>query len=167
MTNPDQYAPTVWGNKNEEGRDLTLPSGQKCRVRKIGMEDILELDLIDLMDTFTKQLTAEPSDKKTEEDATGDAFMEMLKDPDRRHKIITAINSVVPRAVIAPSVEPLPEKSYKKAPGLIYVDDISLEDRFAIFGASFDGWGDVSKFRAEQTEGVGAVAESESVPSNS
>lgn len=158
MTNPDKYAPTVWGNKVDEGRDFTTPSGQLCRIRKIGMEDILELGLLDIMDTFTNQLTANPEAKPSEEEV-GDAFLEMLKDPERRHKIVTAINEVVPRAVMAPSVEPLPEKNYRKVPGLLYVDDLSLEDRFAIFGASFDGWGDVSKFREEEKENVGAVAE--------
>lgn len=168
MTNPDKYALTVWGNKADEGKDFTTPSGQLCRIRKLEMLDILELDIIDLMDTFTKQLVAEPGkSKEQEEEATGAAFLDMLRDPARRHKVIDAINDVVPRAVIAPAVEPLPEKNYRKVPGTLYVDDLSLEDRFAIFGESFQGWGDVSKFREEEAEGVGVVAEGESLPNNS
>lgn len=166
MTNPDKYAPSVWGNKAEEGKDFTTPSGQLCRVRKLEMLDILELDIMDLMDTFTKQLVAEPGKEATEE-ATGMAFLDMLRDPQRRDKIIDAINNVVPRAVIAPVVEPLPEKQYRKVPGTLYVDDISLEDRFAIFGESFQGWGDVSKFREEEAGSVAVVAEGESLPNNS
>lgn len=155
--NPEDYAPTAWGNKVSMEKDLVLSSGQKCRVRKLEMEDILELDILDVMDTFTSQLVAEPDDNKNSDPME---MLKLLKDSDRREKLMSAINRVIPVTVVAPQVLPDPEPGRPKKPGHIYISMIDLVDKMEIFGAAFDGWGDVTGFREETQESLGAVAES-------
>lgn len=157
----DKYALTAWGApKNINEKDVTLPSGQLCRVRELQMEDVLELDLIDAVDTFTGQLIDDRADgKETSHESDAKSFLTFLRDKEKREKLLKIVDATIPRAVVAPVVLPALPKGRAKKEGFIYVDQIELNDKLAIFTEIFQGFGDVSKFREEQAEGVGTLAE--------
>lgn len=160
----DPYALTGWGSQSrEKEKDLTLPSGQRCRVRMLGMEDILELDLLDAMDTFSKHLIKDvkkPGKQETEEEDSGLEFLKMLKDGDRMKDLRKTVDKVVPVVVLKPQVWPNPGKNKTPDPGKLYVKDIDLSDKFVIFSAVFEGFGPgMADFREESEKSVGAVEE--------
>ncbi len=158
----DPYAPTVWGvPKSINEKDLVLPSGQRCRVRELEMEQVLELDLIDALDTFTGQLS---DDGTPVEEVAEKSFLDFLKNKPQREKFLETMDKVIPVVVVAPFVNPNPPKGRAKNPNKVYVSDISLQDKMSIFSSVFSGFGEVSKFREEQEEGVGDLAESQGLP---
>lgn len=157
MTNPADFAPTQWKRKKSQF-EVTLPSGQKCLCRSVTMEDILELGILDVMDTFTGQLLAEPESKEADQSVS--ATFEMLKDKERRDKFLGAINKLIPKAVVLPRVHEDPFPGYEKEEDKVYVSDIELQDKMEIFAKTFGGWGDASTFRPESEKPLGSVAES-------
>lgn len=163
MTNVEtEYTPDVWGApKSVNEKDLTLPSGQRCRIRELNMEDVLELDLIDLMDSFSGQIMTDGTAKVANEGVG--TFMEFLKNKQKRETFMNTVDSVIPVVVVAPTVTAMPKEGRVLRKDKIYPSMISFNDKLAIFTEAFSGFGEVSSFRTEQEASVGAVEESESV----
>lgn len=163
MEENGKYELTGWGRKpSDNEKDVKLPSGQLCRVKVLEMEDIIELDLIDALDTFSGKLLEDPrkSKKKKKDEGPMNGFMDLLRDKERSKKLIETINKVIPQAVVIPTVLPIPAEGEERREDGLYVDRIPLPDRFTIFGATFEGFGGgMSDFREESQESVGAVDE--------
>ena len=78
---------------------VECPSGQRCLVKHLDTMDLVQADLVEDMDFFTKALF--PSSGGG---ATDKGFWQALRDPDRQLKFFTLLNKLVEVAVINPVV---------------------------------------------------------------
>jgi hypothetical protein len=167
-TNP--YAPTGWRKKQRVEFDVTLPSGQLAKVLRLEREDLFRLNLMNYLDTFTPLLmedsiSAEQRNERMKETLT--------KNPDAIANMFIAIDEVVMAATIRPRVTNDEKKVDYGGPNdwanpnfvaTAYIEDIGMEDRMAIFAASFGRSMDDLKSVWEETGGVASVADQSGLP---
>jgi len=166
-TTENKYAVTGWKRKGDNTFDYTLPSGQTCRLRKLNMETIAELGLMDELDTFTGSIQVTPSKKAkgkgakplTEEEQGAEVMKKMLKNKDAFIKMLGTINKVVVSCVVEPRVHPEPQDGSPRDEELVYTDDIEFEDKMLIFQEVFEGMSKMESFRPGQSDVVGTMAE--------
>lgn len=128
VENPD----TVWAKRKfNRGNDFTVPSGQRCKLKKLEVEDLLEAGILDQV-TRLEGLAQELIDRSSGEPPT------LNKVPNRENlaTLLTLVNVVVPMAVVEPKVLPIPQDGEERADGVLYADDIDLMDRIAIMNES-------------------------------
>lgn len=158
----DPYAVTAWGHSSVVTRDLVLPSGQRCLIKQLEMQDVLRLDIMDVIDTFTGSLlsSSEKKRKKGKVEEEGADVVRLLADPENFTKMNDAVNKIVVASVLKPQIHPIypNDQTWFRKDGLIYVDSIAFNDRMEIFNASFESLGDMTPFRDEQASGLGAMA---------
>lgn len=159
------YAPTGWQSKDRVEFDITLPSGQLARVMRLEREDLFRLNLMGYLDTFTPMLmeetvSAEERSKRIRE--------KMSTDPNAMANMFMAIDEVVMSATVRPRVTDdkalvdygNPEDwSNPRFIATAYINDISMDDRFAIFASAFGRSMDDLKSVREQASGVAGVAD--------
>lgn len=168
----NKYAVTGWAVQGDQQYDLQLPSGQLCLVRKLEMERIVELGIMDALDTFTNQIPMDnkKKSKKVQEGDEARAFMDMLKNKEAFAKLQNTVNTVVMDCVVQPKIHALPETNpdgdelEPRDPTAVYIDALKFSDKMAIFQDVFDGMGEMSAFRPGQTDPVGTMAEVTSAP---
>lgn len=175
------YSPHTWGQAPTW--DFTTPSGQLCHIRGLEMEDLIELDIVDDIDTLSSLVNAQhiepvtgkrPQDRQpktptkaellAKQEAEGMAvFREMTKDKDGFRRLMFVID----KATVAAVVKPALTSAYKtdetkvpveeRVPGNIYCDSVPMGDRMAIFQAAVGRLGDLSQFPSGQNEDLDAV----------
>lgn len=139
----NKYAPKQWQSDRFE---IECPSGQLCLARKLQMEDIVRLGIIDEMDMFTEfAATMGEVDGENGDDAA----MEVVKDKERFSKVVEIVDKVVAEVVVEPKLQrpikknkrgaetPLPESEYEE--GVIYTSFVDFNDRMHIFSSVFTG----------------------------
>lgn len=144
-------SPDVWGVINKP-IILEMPSGQKCRVRVLEMEDIIRLNLVNELDTFSGFF--EEHDPNNPD--SGMSMMKKLSDGDNFDRFSNTMDKVVVDSVVEPRILP---RDANHEPGAVFVNQVPFVDKMAIFSAVFKGLGDMGDFREEQSDGVGAVEE--------
>ena len=163
----DPYAPTTWKKGASTEMDLTVPSGNKCRVRKIGgMQMFLEKGMVpnSLMPTVMEHM----NDKREVDMAK--VSEDFLEDPAKLAAIIELSDSVVCNVVVAPRVLPVPhmdvdvpERGLKagdpvpfdmRDETLLFVDEVDMEDKMFIFQWAVGGSKDVERFRERSQAAV-------------
>lgn len=175
-TNEDQYSLTGWSTEGPKRYDLKLPSGQVCLIQPLELERILEMGLIDALDTFSGSLIPnntkkkKPADraktkKQQDEEALAD-IMGLLGDPEKFGKLKKTMDQVAVECVVKPQVFADLGKDEEPVPGRLYVSRINFMDKMEIFSSVMDGMGDLGRFREGSEDGVGDVAE-KSGPGNS
>ena len=146
----NKYAPTAWGKSTL--RDVTLPSGQVCQIRPLEMEDIIQLGLMDIMDAQAMQ--AAPQDHLGNGGVPQSIPDNVLKDG-AMNKMIGAIDDIIPGVVVQPTVRSafsgsgtaktrVPENFREQ--GVVYTDQISMEDKFELFSEAMGGIDSTAKF---------------------
>lgn len=150
----DKYAPTGWKRKKSTF-DVQLPSGQLVQVRKLGMKEIVKTGLVSQLDTFTAQLI--PNGTNNPEADAGRVILEALKDEKKFEQLEATIDKIISVCVIQPKVMKVPPEGYERNPEAVYIDEIDLDDKMAIFAAVFEGAGDMSDFREGQNRDMAAV----------
>lgn len=150
----DEFAPTSW-SVAPKPFVLELASGQKCLVRKLGMEDIIKLDMLDDLDTFTPQLLPPEAEGKPKTAVSSiRESLGSMADSSKFGKLESTINKVTIACVLKPKVLPIPLEGEEREEGRAYVDYISFGDKMYIFGEVFEGMSDMESFREEQTTSV-------------
>lgn len=159
------YAPTGWQAKKRVEADVTLPSGQMCRVMRLEREDLFRMNLMQYLDTFTPMLMEETISK----DERSKRIRERMgQDPNAIASMFMAIDQVVMSATVRPRVTDDKTKvdygqpSDWANPNFIataLVEDISMDDRFAIFAHAFGRSMDDLKSLFEQTPSLAGVAD--------
>lgn len=137
----DPYAPTTWGKYDEE---LTVSSGQRCRVRKLDFQDVLEAGMLDKMNTL--QGVVDKNVKKAEGSPPMDP-LKLLKDKRTTGQFRDLINDVVVMVVTAPKLAKPPEDFAKRKPGVVYVDTVGLVDKMDIFTHAIGDLSALERFR--------------------
>jgi hypothetical protein len=163
------YAPTGWRRKQRVEFDITLPSGQLCRVLRLEREDLFRLNLMSYLDTFTPMLMEDTISTEERNKRLRDT---MTKNPDSIANMFMAIDEVVMAATLRPRVTNNEKKVDYGTPmdwgnpqfiATAYVEDISMEDRMAIFAAAFGRSMDDLKSVWEKAGGVASMADEPSV----
>jgi hypothetical protein len=119
----NKYAVTSWG-KAEETYDLTVPSGQTCLVRNITMNAIIELGLVNELDSMSRIVSGldpvakakaesakrkAPSDRKPakptkaeQEKAEQEMMVGLLGNKESKERLELFVNKMVKWAVVQP-----------------------------------------------------------------
>lgn len=183
---PSNYDLTVWKVDNES--DLRTPSGQLCRVKELGLQEMAELGVIDQMDTLgmlveekhIKRVQGKrPQDKKLTKAQQAakeqGEITKMLKDKKKFGALVTLLDKVAATCVVEPVVEnpwvPVdendPEKGERKLTrserldAALYADVLPFNDKMTIFEFAFKGMGELESFREGSTEDVAALPDVE------
>lgn len=149
----DPYAPTTWGNYDEE---LTVSSGQKCRVRKLDFQDVLEAGMLDKLNTL--QGVVDKQVKKGEGQPPVDP-MKLLKDKRTGAQFSELIDNVTVMCVTQPKLEHAPANVKDRKPGVVYVDTVGLVDKMEIFEHSLGELNKLATFRGGSNESPERVAD--------
>jgi hypothetical protein len=184
MTNPntDEYAVTSWGESAAEPFGITLPSGQRCLVRKLEMEDVLAHGLLNDLDSFSSNLLEDVPTK----DETDESVINAFQETEKFEKLTKTVNKIVMITVKRPTIYLVPlegeidpdtglrvgqfnpktgEKVTGRVKGRAYVDQVSFMDKMAIFQAVFEGLKGLDQFREGSEADLGSVENVEAVPS--
>jgi hypothetical protein len=163
------YAASGWGRRGRTEFDLELPSGRLCRVMRLERDDLLRLNLMQYLDTFTPMLL---EDSISDEERQKMMTEEVRENPEALGKMLKAIDKVVMSATIKPRVtddESLVNYGTEKDWGnpdfvpVAFIDDIDTFERMFIFGASFGRSMDDLKSVLESQAGVASLADVPSV----
>ena len=150
-----KYAPKAW---QSDRFDIECPSGQLCLARKLQMEDIVALGVIDEMDLF-QEFAEAPSDAAQESSAS----LSLMQDKERFQRITKLVDKIVSTVVIEPPlVRPvktnsegeeveLPASEYED--GVVYTSFVEFPDKMHIFETVFAG-GTIEQFREGSSEAV-------------
>lgn len=143
-----KYAPKQWQSDRFE---IECPSGQLCLARKLQMEDIVQLGIIDEMDMFTEfaaDMTAAAGGAKSDEDQS-EAALGLMKDKERFAKVVEIVDKVVSTTVVEPRIErpvtkdrkgreiPLDPSDFED--DVVYTSYVDFNDKMHIFGTVFSG----------------------------
>lgn len=154
----DDFAITAWGQNNDQV--VECPSGQKVKVKPLDMPDIIEMNLLDELDTFSGFFDDE-SLNQDENSGSNLDFMKSLSQGGKFSKFMATLDKVICRGAIQPRIsDSVPEGQEADAlkAGVVPVRIIPIFDKMAIFSVVFQGLGDMGDFREGQTEGVGDMA---------
>ncbi|QXO13679.1 tail assembly chaperone [Gordonia phage DumpTruck] len=146
------YEVTSWGQ--DSGLfDIELPSGQVCQARKLEMEDIIRLGLINDLDTFTTLYGDEDEIKQTSDID----FIKKISEGDGFGRLLNTLNLVTIECVVQPQVWPVPDQKKERKSNRVYIDAIKFEDKMFIFSKVFTGMSAMADFREEPGDDLGAV----------
>lgn len=154
-----KYAPKAW---QSDRFDIECPSGQLCLARKLQMEDIVRLGIIDQMDMFS-EFAATMGDAAEASASNEDTGLSLMKDKERFSAIVDIVDKVVSEVVIEPRIA-RPVRKDKKGrefpldpsefeDGVIYTSYVDFNDKMHIFGSVFSGE-TIDQFREGPGEAV-------------
>jgi hypothetical protein len=165
MENQDKYALSpswVNGANYKEPFDHTIAgSGQIVHLRRLDMGDLLKLGIAEQMDLMSKALMAE--DKPQSDQDAKETLSDVVLKSGNFDQMEKMINAVVVAGVIIPKIYAVPLHENARQKGLVYVDSVPFADRMELFSVIYEAEG-LAMFRAEQTDGVGDVADVPVVP---
>lgn len=177
--NEEYFIPTTSGLS-----DLDLPSGGKVQVRMLGIEDLVELGILDQMDMFGSLVQTEhvdrvkggpkkPGDRQPKkltkaqtEEQELKAVTDLMKDKEKFGPMSQSIDRVISFAILKPSVKfafvEVDGKLKKidltmRDEGQLYSDNLGLEDKMHVFGFVLPGGEAMKPFRQGRIEAVGDV----------
>lgn len=113
------YKVSAWTAKREREHEYTTTSGAKCLLRDLEMEDIIELGIINEMDSLSALVQTEHIDRvagKTKgrkatklaqqkaEEAERRSLIQLMSDKEKFGQISNVLNKIVMRCVISPQI---------------------------------------------------------------
>jgi hypothetical protein len=179
-----QTVNSIWG-RSTLGTEvfITLPSGQTCYARVIGMQGVLEAGVLGEADSLSAFVGREYIRKvrgaKGRPDSEEIDPKKLMSDPKSLQKIVKMVDGLTPHVVSRPEVrchyEVLNQGTDKedtkmipkgeRQPGVIYTDMIPLEDKMFLFNFAMSGVKEVETFRQESARAMGDVVDGEGVSS--
>lgn len=191
-TNDQQVVNNVWASQPShtgEVEFLTLPSGQTCHARRIGLEGMIEAGLLSESDTLLaivddkhikRVRNVQGKNPKLQDQVSEVNAREIMKDPAMLKKIVFFVDSTMPVVVMDPVVRThfkilgpaekegdLPNTELipfaEREQGVVYTDQIGMEDKMFLFQYCVGGTRDLESFRAETNAAVAGVDDGEGV----
>lgn len=144
-----QFAPTAWGCGDAGPEALTMPSGQRVLVRRIGMSALMKRGLIPDLDYLGKLVGSEVIPQ--EGNARSDVDVKSM-DSDKLAELIDVMDRVVVETVVEPKVAMTPNDSTKREANVVYTDLIDQEDKVFLFNFTLGGTRDLERFREESAK---------------
>lgn len=173
------------GKRGGEEFETQLPSGEECLQRAISIEDMLEMGIVDRIDSLAGIIQTEHiervSGRKTPQDAAATlmaldptteagrtALLALLKDKKRWENLIEFVNKIVIRSVVQPQVydgrngEQVPHHVLSEG---VDVHAVDLQDKLVIMNAAMSrmqgGVVAAEPFRQERADDVADVPDGE------
>ena len=140
------YAPTAWGAIDH---DFVVPSGQRCRIRNLGLQDIIEAGLMDKLNTL--QGVVGSNIRKGQGQPPIDPA-KLLTDKRTMMQFSDLVDQITCMVVTVPKVLPIPAENEERIPDAVYVDAIGLNDKVEIFNESLGGLKQLETFRGRSSE---------------
>ena len=174
---PSDFTPNnAWAENaaTEAEHELTTPTGQTLRARKVSIESLLEMGILTMADSLTpmmdqhmkKTMSHGPSGPATE----AVDVSSLMSDPTAIKSIVTLVDKVMPSCIVSPVVKlHYTEQTIgkttvtkmipadKREPGIIYTDQIPFEDKMWLFEWAAGGLQAMTSFREGSTADVGSV----------
>jgi hypothetical protein len=157
-TTDSKYAPTAWGSQG--GRhELELPSGQVILCKRPGPQGLMEAGLLEALDTLTAIVDGELIPK-----AEGQAPeikldpAKLMADPAKLEQMLHMMNRIVCHVVIEPQVKMTPNDITNREHGVVYTDQIDMDDKSFILQFAMGGTRDLETFRQESQAALGSMA---------
>lgn len=179
----DQTINNVWGQSNlGQQVFLTLPSGQQVWARVVGLQGVLETGVMGEADSLTafigKSFIRRVRGAKGKADAEEVDAAKLMQSPETLKKIVKMVDALTPHVVAEPTVKchyevlnPGTDKEdtrmipkEEREPGMIYTDQIGLEDKMFLFNFAMSGVKDAESFRSQSEATLGIVADGEDIP---
>lgn len=178
---PSDFTPNnVWGSTAPEGSEetLILPSGQNCLAKKVSVTSMIEAGILNNADSLTAMVDQYTRKVKGGKVADGTPVVDskILSDSQALKMMIEMADRAIPAIVISPPVHlHFSERTVGKTtvtkklndeerailraetPGLIFTDQIDLEDKMHLFEWGVGGLKAFSSFREGPTTDVGNV----------
>lgn len=173
----------VWASREPESVEveLTLPSGQNCRAKKVTIPGLIEMGILSMADSLTP-IMDQHTKKTMKNGPAGPVSQEldtngMMSDPESLKAIMTLVDKVVPICVVSPSVKLHYEEVTvgkttitrmipleKREPGQVYTDQIDFADKMWLFDWAAGGLKAMVSFREGSIPDVGGVVPRTSTP---
>jgi hypothetical protein len=174
-------SPDAWVSREGRGEDatiLTLPSGNTCKVRRVGPEAFLTQGLIpDRITPIVEKAIKSKKGMRPEQQA------KMVKDPKQLGAAMEMMDRLLCYAVVEPTVLMPPEclvcneindsaadqhedesrddfHAYQPKPrqaGALYADRVDLDDKMFVMQFSMGGTRDLERFRSEHGAGLAGI----------
>jgi hypothetical protein len=150
MTTQDVSPVAAWKKKPEVH---TLPSGNKMRIARASLRQFLVQGLVpNALMTMVRE--------SVEGDTNGpspDELREVMGDSAKLAELMAMMDAVTIYCALEPRVLPAPATEADRDDDLLYVDELTEEDKTSIFNIATGTVGELEPFRAEALAGVGAV----------
>lgn len=179
---PSDFTPNaVWSSADPEGQteELTLSSGQTCLAKRVTVTGLIESGILTQADSLTAvvdQYTRKVKGGKGIADGTPVIDSALLRDSATISAMIMMADRSLPAIVISPPVAlhfkdvtvgkttvtkaltPAERKDIQDArPGVVFTDQIGLDDKMELFEWGVGGLKAFSSFRREPQADVGGV----------
>lgn len=142
---PDSYSASAWGTQTTF--EVTVPSGQTCLCRELTVERLIEMGLLQAINSLQGIVTNNVLPSAEGKPGVQVDMASLIQNADKLTAVLELVNTIVCEAVVAPVVHPVPEAGSERVNGVVYVDSISMTDRFALFGEVTGNLDSLSTFR--------------------
>lgn len=165
----DPYALVGWGEASGIGgaSDVRCPSGQLALVKRPGVQGLIEAGVLHDVDSLTGLV-----DQKHLKRVKGGAQPEinaqsLMKDPEQLERVVSVVDKVLVYVVVKPKLhltyeenehgtrKPIEVGDRKK--GLVYTDQVELDDKMFIFNYAVGGTRSLERFRKLSADAVAGV----------
>lgn len=163
----------VWGSNVAEGTTvyLTTPSGQTCHATRMGLPGLVKAGVLGEADSLTafvdkKHIRRVRGGKQEDHDEVN--MESIMSDPDQLGRILMLVDRTLPLVVVSPRVlkhfTDEKDNTTKRIPdneresGVVYTDQIGLEDKMFLFNWTVGGSADAERF-SDETSAVVATVE--------
>lgn len=168
---PLENAPTSAGEwkKGTAGEDLRVPSGNVCRIRRVGMREWVREDIIpDSLRPMIDQAISKGQGANTKK------LKDLASDPSKFGEMFELMDRVVALVVSMPVViyhryqrdgEWVDIPMDDRDPNTLYTDEIDDQDKIYIFNVAAGGVRDLERFRQELGSSMGSLSGGEDLGS--
>lgn len=167
--------PTYGLGLNNKSFELDLPSGNQCLARRPGAQGLIKAGLLDSMDQLTALVQTEHIDGNDPR-KLAEGVQALAMDPKKIAEGLDMVDRCVAYVVVEPKVhldtpkrgadgkeiigpdgKPVMEP---RQDGLIYADEVDLDDKMFIFNWSVGGTADLKSFREQSQQLLGSLSTS-------
>src|SRR4051812_13514907 len=122
---------------------VTLPSGNKIRIRRATMQQFLAGGMIpnSLMSIVQNSIRSGNSTSVNEE------LKAVLEDPTKLSELMELMDGVTVYCALEPRVNPVPKSESDRDEALLYVDELDEADKTFIFNTAIGGTAELEQFR--------------------
>jgi hypothetical protein len=151
-----------WKKKNQVP-PLLLPSGCVMKIRKIGLQALMQMGVLPNSLLGFAQKAVAQGEGKGAEGLSDQELMELVGNPEQVAEIGRFMDKMMCLVAAEPEVHPAPAAGVERDDELLYVDEIDDEDKMFIFQVVTGGTTDIAEFRRETSAAMATVRGREDV----
>jgi hypothetical protein len=171
----------VWAQQTPTGtiENITLPSGQTVNAKRMSVQDLILAGVIGESDALTQYVQKHHLTSGKAKSA--EAMKAAMDDPKQFGNLVMMVDRIMPHVLVNPSVmthmadldKPAADgtktrliPASERQSGVIYTDQIPLQDKVFLLNWSLGDVGQAIGFRQESPDAVADVADVAGVPHN-